>query len=152
MRMGRSHCIIRMGRGSVSLFAHASHHISQSSCLLISLPICLSFCLSVCLFFYLSVRPSLSHCLFLEERRTSKFSIHNNFNYFGVFSQFGYLCIWCFEIPRGSPVIPTGSTIIPTTFDTCSAIDQYFSNKSDKKYKNSDFSQFWIILASFGAP
>ena len=81
-----------------------------------------------------------------------KFGIYLNFDYFGVFTQFGELCIWCFKIPRGSPVIPTGSTISLATFHTCSAVDQCFSYQSDKKYKNSDFSQFWIILTSFGAP
>ena len=60
------------------------------------------------------------------------------------------LCvIWCFVIPWGSPVIPTGSTISSTTFDTRSVVDQYFSNKSDKQYKISDFFQFLIILISF---
>ena len=50
--------------------------------------------------------------------------------------------ICCFEIPRGSPVIPSGLTISSSTFDALSAVDQYFSNKFDKNAKNSDFSQF----------
>ena len=145
---------MRTGRGSVS---HAFLYISQSTHLLVSLPIYLSACWSVCLtvcllIFFLSVHPSLSLYLFLEESRTPKFSIYLSFDYFGVFSQFGDLCMLCFEIARGSPVIPTGSTISQATFDTCSAVDQYFNNKSNKKYENSDFSQFWIILTSFGAP
>ena len=78
-----------------------------------------------------------------------KFGINLNFGYFGVFSHFEDLCIWCFVIPWGSPVIPTGSTISSTTFDTRSVVDQYFSNKSDKQYKISDFFQFLIILISF---